>query len=70
MLEHYFSRPHGTFDHDGQQRHFDDLLYLQYFHLFHLQKMDHSKHGHPRYFIENPVHTQCEPMQVIQRVEY
>ncbi len=70
MLEHYFSRPHCTFEHNGQQKHFDDLLYAEYFRLFRLQKTDHSKNGHPRYFMEVPIRTQSEPMQVVQRVEH
>ena len=45
LLKHYFRRPHGTFVLDEIQRPFDDLLYAEYFTLFHLEKFN-AMHDH------------------------
>jgi hypothetical protein len=68
-LNHYFCRPSGTFNYRGDNLHFRELTYIEYFSLFRLQKYDvnHSLRGN--HFVEQPNTYGQPPMHVILRNE-
>jgi len=66
-LEHYFSRPEGTFLHGTDQQDFKNLSYAEYFSRFRLQKFDERNVGKPGFFLEHHNGEGAPVMHVIQR---
>ncbi|KIY51825.1 hypothetical protein FISHEDRAFT_12425, partial [Fistulina hepatica ATCC 64428] len=69
LLDRYFARPSGTFcDHHNTLRHFDNILYTEYFELFCLTKFDATSPAKANHFLEqNSDSTSSHPMHVILR---
>jgi hypothetical protein len=68
-LNHYFSRPLGTFTYEGHRRSFSDLTYIEYFTFFRLQKYDPNRALLSNYFVERANPYGVPPMHVILRAE-
>lgn len=67
-LEHYFARPQGTYTWpDGTMHAFDNLRYLQYYHLFRLAPFNPDCVTRPHYYLETVIDAQVSPMHVIMR---
>jgi hypothetical protein len=68
-LNHYFCRPSGSFIYQGHNRRFQDLIYVEYFCLFHLQKYNANHTLSANYFLEQANQYGQPPMHVILRNE-
>ena len=66
-LEHYFTRPEGTFLDGTDQRNFKDLRYAEYFSQFRLQKFNEANIGKPGFFLERHTGQGAPAMHVVQR---